>query len=50
MEPTRRVRGKNKLADPELRVADARSRKTLVDKLLASSIWEALKLESRDPR
>eukprot|EP00439_Symbiodinium_sp_Y106_P027774 s2669_g3.t1 len=41
IEPTRRVRTKTRLADPELRAVDARSRKALVDRLLASEIWES---------
>ena len=32
---------KTKLADPELRAMDAGNRKAIVDKLLASKIWEA---------
>ena len=47
IEPTRRVRGKAKLVDPELRVVDARSRRALVDRLKFGTLQ---KPRWRDPR
>ncbi|CAE7605330.1 unnamed protein product [Symbiodinium sp. CCMP2592] len=50
VEPTRRLRRKTKLADPEVRALDARSRKALVEKLLASSIWESPEAKIERPQ
>ncbi|CAE7741202.1 unnamed protein product [Symbiodinium microadriaticum] len=41
IEPTRRVRGKAKLSDPELRAIRKQERSALVRELLESNIWDS---------
>ena len=41
IEPERRVRGKTKLTDPEVRAFTVESRRNLVERLLASDIWDS---------
>ncbi|CAE7215856.1 GIP [Symbiodinium sp. CCMP2592] len=50
VEPTRRLRMKTKLTDPEVRAMDAKCRKTLVDKLLASPIWSSPEAKIERPQ
>ncbi|CAE7240501.1 unnamed protein product [Symbiodinium sp. CCMP2592] len=50
VEPTRRLRRKIKLVDPEVRAVDARSRKALVEKLLASPIWSSPEAKIERPQ
>ncbi|CAE7404103.1 GIP [Symbiodinium sp. CCMP2592] len=50
VEPTRRLRRKTKLADPELRALDVKGRKALVERLLASSIWESPEAKVERPQ
>ena len=50
IEPTRRVKGKTKLGDPELRAFNSQDRQVLVDKLLASKIWETPEAKVERPQ
>ncbi|CAE7228572.1 unnamed protein product, partial [Symbiodinium sp. CCMP2456] len=50
IEPTRRVRSKTKLSDPEIHAMKVGERRVLVDKLLASPIWESKEAKVERPQ
>ncbi|CAE7459357.1 unnamed protein product, partial [Symbiodinium sp. CCMP2456] len=50
IEPTRRVRSKTKLSDPEIHAMKVGERRALVDKLLASPMWESKEAKVERPQ
>ena len=50
IEPTRRVRSKTKLGDPEIHAMKVGERRVLVDRLLASPIWESKEAKVERPQ
>ena len=50
IEPERRLRRKNRLTDPEMRAFMVESRKDLVEKLLASDIWDSSEARVERPQ
>ena len=50
IEPERRLRGKTRLTDPEMRALTVESRKDLMERLLASDIWDSSEARVERPQ